>query len=131
MPKTSKPSVANQIKFNRKLASLRPQTSARSFSFVPPSTISTAGGAVPQAEGLLVCFSVCFRVCHSKTSFIGLVTKGHRSIGLEEGARRARRRRNRWHQAMTPLSRGAIPSTEGSAQPSTTLEVSSSRRARA
>ena len=54
MPKTSKPSAANQIKFNRKLASLRSQTSARSFSFVPPSTISTAGGAVPQAEGLLV-----------------------------------------------------------------------------
>ena len=53
--------------------------------------------------------------------FIGLVTQGHRSIGLEEGARRARRRRKRWRQALTPLSCGAMPPTEGSAQPSTTL----------
>ena len=61
-----------------------------------------------------------------KLRFIGLVTKGHRSIGLEEGAKRARRRRNRWRQAMTSLSCDAMPSTDGSAQPSTTLEVSSS-----
>mgnify|MGYP006056599241 CR=1 FL=1 len=58
--------------------------------------------------------------------FIWLVTQGHRSIGLEEGARRARRRRNRWRQAMASLSCDIMPSTEGSAQPSTTLEVSSS-----
>ena len=56
---------------------------------------------------------------HRKVRFIGLVTQGHRSIGLEEGARRARRRRNRWLQAMAPLSCGAMLSTEGSAQLST------------
>ena len=72
------------------------------------------------------CFSL-YRVCHSKTNrFIGQVTQGHRSIGLEEGARRAQRRRNRWRQAMTSLSCDAMPSTKGSVQPSTTLEVSSS-----
>ena len=76
-------------------------------------------------------FLFLFVVCRSETSFTGLVAQGHRSFGLEEGARRARRRRTRWRQAMTPLFRGAMPSTEGSAQPSTALEVSSSRRARA
>ena len=75
---------------------------------------------------LFILFLFLFVVCRSETSFTGLVTQGHRSFGLEEGARRARRRRTRWRQDMTPLSRGAMPSTEGSAQPSTTLEVSSS-----
>ena len=70
--------------------------------------------------------SLLFVDCRSKTSFTGLVTQGHGSFGLEEGARRARRRRIRWRQAMTSLSCDAMPSTEGSAQPSTTLEVSSS-----
>ena len=54
------------------------------------------------------------------------MTQGHGSFGLEEDTRRARRRRNRWRQAIMSLSRDAMPSTEGSAQPSTTLEVSSS-----
>ena len=75
---------------------------------------------------LFILFLFLFVVCRSETSFTGLVTQGHRSFGLEEGARRARRRRTRWRQAMTSLSRGAMSSTEGSAQPSTTLEVSSS-----
>ena len=71
----------------------------------------------------LFCFSFVWSFATIKLRFIGLVTKatGHRSIGLEEGARRARRRRNRWRQAMAPLSCGAMPSTEGSAQLWTTL----------
>ena len=74
----------------------------------------------------LFLFLFLFVDCRSETSFTGQVTQGHRSFGLEEGARRARRRRIRWRQAMASLSRDAMPSTEGSAQPSTTLEVSSS-----
>ena len=81
---------------------------------------------------LFIFVSLCLEFATVKLlRFIGLVTQGHRSIGLEEGARRAQRRRNRWRQAMTSLACGAMPSTKGSVQPSTTLEVSSSRRARA
>ena len=48
---------------------------------------------------LFILFLFLFVVCRSETSFTGLVTQGHRSFGLEEGARRARRRRTRWRQA--------------------------------
>ena len=40
---------------------------------------------------ILVLF-FCLQFATVKLRFIGLVTQGHRSFGLEEGARRARRR---------------------------------------
>ena len=100
-----------------------------------PRAVSTSSLRRPPIECLFVSLFIFVSLfgcsCRSETSFTGLVTQGHRIFGLEEGARRARRRRNRWRQAMASLSRDAMPSTEGSAQPSTTLEVSSPRRARA
>ena len=67
---------------------------------------------------LFILFLFWLEFCHNKTSIYWAGDQGHRSIGLEEGARRARRRRIRWRQAMPSLSCGAMPSTEGSAQPS-------------
>ena len=68
--------------------------------------------------------SLCLEFCHNKTSFYWAGdprSQEHRPTIVEKGARRARRRRNRWRQAMASLSCVAMPSTEGSAQPSTTL----------
>ena len=76
-------------------------------------------------------FLFLFVVCRSKTSFY--LAGDPRSQEFRPGRRceAGPAAPNRWRQAMTSLSCDAMPSTEGSAQPSTTLEVSSSRRARA
>ena len=87
-----------------------------------PSRVGVRGAIMVP---LFILFLFVLEFCHNKIALLGCWAgdQGHRSVGLGKvrGARRARRRRNRWRQAMTPLSCGAMPPTEGSAQPSTTL----------
>ena len=121
-PSASSHSVYNNGRLQPKWQPLQNSRSWNCHAWAPsfafhPFHLSMSSLRRPPIEclfvSLFILFLFLFVVCRSETLFTGLVTQGHRSFGLEESARRARRRRTRWRHAMASLSRGAMTSTEG------------------